>query len=150
MPLKTGDKIPDFSLLDQDGKVRSSKQCKGKKLVLFFYPKDNTPGCTAEVCGFRDKYDLFQLLGSVVWGVSDNNQLSHQKFAEKNKLPFPLLCDESNSLRKKFGVPKTLGFLDGRVTYLVDSNGVVCYVFNDLFNSTKHVTTALQIMEGID
>ena len=149
MSLKIGDKLPDFSLFDQDGKNRTSKQCKGRKIVLFFYPKDDTPGCTAEACRFRDKYDLFKLFGSVVWGVSNDNQLSHQKFAKKNKLPFPLLCDENNSLRKKFGVPKVLGLLDGRVTYLVDSTGVIRHIFNDLINSTKHVTTALQILEGI-
>ena len=78
------------------------------------------------------------------------HQLSHQKFAEKNKHPFPLLCDEQNLLRKKLGVPNALGFLDGRVTYLFDSNGVVCHIFNDLVNSTKHVITALQIIEEID
>ena len=147
MSLKIGDILPDFSLLDQEGKIRTSKQCKGKKLVLFFYPKDDTPGCTAEACGFRDKYDLFKFFGSVVWGVSNDNQLSHQKFAQKNKLPFPLLCDENHSLRKNLGVPKVLGLLDGRVTYLVDSTGVIRHVFNDLFNSTKHVTTALQVLE---
>ncbi len=149
MSLKIGDKLPDFSLFDQEGKNRTSKQCKGRKLVLFFYPKDDTPGCTAEACGFRDKYDLFKLLGCVVWGVSNDNKLSHQKFAQKNKLPFPLLCDENNALRKKFGVPKVLGLLDGRVTYLADSRGVIRHVFNDLLNSTKHVTTALQILEEI-
>ncbi len=146
MSLKIGDKLPDFSLFDQDGKTRTNKHCKGKKLVLFFYPKDDTPGCTAEACGFRDKYDLFKLFGAVVWGVSNDNQLSHQKFAKKNKLPFPLLSDENNLLRSKFGVPKVLGLLDGRVTYLVDSKGVICHVFNDLLNSTKHVTIALQIL----
>ena len=149
MTLLIGDLIPNFSLLDQNGVIRSNKDCKGQTLVLFFYPKNNTPGCTAEACGFRDKYDLFKLFGSVVWGVSNDNQLSHKKFAEKNKLPFPLLCDENNSLRKKFGVPKVLGLLDGRVTYLVDSTGVIRHVFNDLLNSTKHITTALQALEEI-
>ena len=149
MSIQIGDTLPQFSLLDQEGKIRTSKQCKGKKLVLYFYPKDDTPGCTAEACGFRDKYDLFKLLGAVVWGVSSDNQLSHMNFAKKNKLPFPLLCDESNSLRNKFGVPKVLGLLDGRVTYLIDSQGIIRHVFNDLLNSTKHVTTALQILEEI-
>ena len=132
------------------GKLGLVNNVKGKKLILFFYPKDDTPGCTAEACGFRDKYDLFQLFGSVVWGVSNDNQLSHQKFAEMNRLPFPLLCDENSLLRKMFGVPKVLGLLDGRVTYLIDSRGIICHVFNDLFNSTKHVTTALQILEEME
>ena len=150
MSLKIGDKLPDFTLLDQEGKNRTSKHCKGKKLVLFFYPKDDTPGCTTEACGFRDKYELFKLFGSFVWGVSNDNRLSHQKFAEKNKLPFPLLCDENNSLRQKLGVPKVLGLLDGRVTYLVDSTGVIRHIFNDFLNTTKHVTTAIQILEDIE
>ena len=149
MSLKIGDKLPDFSLSDQDGKTRTSKQCKGKKLILFFYPKDDTPGCTAEACGFRDKYDLFKLFGAVVWGVSNDNQLSHKKFAEKNKLPFPILCDENNVLRKMLGVPMVLSLLDGRVTYLVDSNGIIRYIFNDLLNSSKHVTIALEELEKI-
>ena len=90
------------------------------------------------------------MLGAVVWGVNDNNQLSHQKFAEKNKLPFPLLCDEKKSLSKKFGVSRALGLIDGRVTYIVDSKGVIRHVFNDFFNTSRHVTIALQIIEGID
>ncbi len=149
MTLKIGDSIPTFSLLDQTGKSRTNKECKGKPLVLFFYPKDDTPGCTAEACGFRDKYELFNLLGAVVWGVSNDNQSSHLKFAEKNNLPFPLLCDEDNSLRKQFGVPKALGILDGRVTYISDSNGVIRHIFKDLLNGPQHVTEALSILEEI-
>ncbi len=149
MSLKIGEQLPYFSLIDQQGIMRNSKQCKGQKLVLFFYPKDDTPGCSAEVCGFRDKYDLFKLFGSVVWGVSSDDKLSHQKFAEKNKLPFPILCDENNVLRKMLGVPMVLSLLDGRVTYLVDSNGIIRYIFNDLLNSSKHVTIALEELEKI-
>ena len=99
MPLKLGDQIPDFSLSDQLGVSRTNKQAKGRPLVLFFYPKDDTPGCTAENCGFRDKYDLFKLFGAEVWGVSGDDEASHRSFADKNKLPFPLLCDEDNLLR---------------------------------------------------
>ena len=91
MKLKIGDKIPSFSLKDQNGDIRNSDKLR-RPLVLFFYPKDDTPGCTAEACGFRDKYDLFKFFGAVVWGVSNDSQLSHQKFAEKNKFPFPLYC----------------------------------------------------------
>ncbi|WP_320667864.1 peroxiredoxin [Prochlorococcus sp. MIT 1307] len=149
MPLKVGDHAPEFSLLDQLGNLRSNKQLKSKPLVLFFYPKDDTPGCTAEACGFRDKYDLFNLLGAEVWGVSNDNELSHRKFSEKNKLPFPLLCDVGNSVRKLFGVPKVLGILDGRVTYIIDTKGVIRHVFNDLLNGPGHVTEALRILEEI-
>ena len=112
MTLQIGDQIPSFSLFDQFGNPRTNIDCKGQSLVLFFYPKDDTPGCTAEACGFRDKYELFKILGSVVWGVSSDNKASHLKFAEKNKLPYPLLCDKGGLLRKVFGVPKYLGLLD--------------------------------------
>jgi len=149
MTLQIGDATPSFSLFDQTGNPRTNKECKGQPLVLFFYPKDDTPGCTAEACGFRDKYELFRLLGALVWGVSNDNEASHRKFAEKNKLPFPLLCDEDNSLRKKFGVPKVLGLLDGRVTYIIDSKGIIRHVFKDLLNAPQHVTEALTVLQEI-
>ena len=149
MTLQIGDSIPSFSLFDQTGEARTNKECKGQSLVLFFYPKDDTPGCTAEACGFRDKYELFKILGAVVWGVSNDNEASHRRFAEKNKLPFPLLCDEANVLRKQFGVPKVLGLLEGRVTYIIDSKGIIRHVFNDLLNGPQHVTEALTVLEGI-
>ena len=149
MTLQIGNQIPNFSLLDQFGKPRTNIDCKGQSLVLFFYPKDDTPGCTAEACGFRDKYELFKILGSVVWGVSSDNKASHLKFAEKNKLPFPLLCDEDNFLRKQLGVPKVLGILDGRVTYIIDSQGIIRHIFKDLLNGPQHVTEALSVLEGM-
>ena len=150
MALQIGDSIPDFSLLDQDGKFRTNKEIRGKSLVLFFYPMDDTPGCTAEACGFRDKYELFKMLGSVVWGINNATAASHLKFAEKNKLPFPLLCDEDNSVRKQFGVPKVLGLLDGRVTYVIDAKGIIRYIFKDLLNGPQHVTEALTVLEGLE
>ena len=149
MTLQIGDSIPDFSLCDQSGKLRTNSECKGKSLVLFFYPKDDTPGCTAEACGFRDKYNLFEILGAIVWGVNNDTKLNHRKFAEKNQLPFPLLCDEDNLLRKQFGVPKVLGLLDGRVTYIIDSKGIIRHVFKDLLNSPQHVTEALTVLEEL-
>ena len=149
MALTVGDKIPEFSLVDQSGTTRSYKQIKGKPLVLFFYPKNDTPGCIAEACGFRDKYDLFKIFGAEVWGVNNDLAENHQKFAEKNKLPFPLLCDSSNALRLSFGVPKVLGLFDGRVTYIIDPKGIVRHIFNDLLNGPAHVTEALQILDEI-
>ncbi len=149
MALQIGDAIPEFSLFDHTGKPRTNIECKGKLLVLFFYPKDDTPGCTDEACGFRDKYNLFEILGAVVWGVNNDSEASHRKFAEKNELPFPLLCDEDNLLRKQFGVPKVLGLLDGRVTYIINSQGIICHVFKDLINGPQHVTEALRVLENI-
>ena len=147
--LKEGDKAPDFKAEDQDGNTITLNDYKGKKLVLFFYPKASTPGCTAEACGFRDKYDLFKIFGAEVWGVSSDDSISHLKFIEKNNLPFPLLCDTDNSLRKLFGVPKVLGLIDGRVTYIIDSKGKICHVFNDLLNGPAHVNEALRILDEI-
>ena len=149
MTLCIGDFAPNFTLPNQDGFDTSLSSFKGSRVVIYFYPKDDTPGCTAENCGFRDKYDLFKLFGAEVWGVSGDNEASHRSFADKNKLPFPLLCDTDNSLRKAFGVPKVLGLLDGRVTYIVDSNGVIRHIFNDLLNGPAHVNEALRVLGEI-
>ncbi len=149
MTLQIGDQIPTFSLPDQTGRKRTNEECKGKPLVLFFYPKDNTPGCTAEACGFRDSYELFRFLGAEVWGVNNASEVSHRKFAEKNSLPFPLLCDEGNVLRTQFGAPKVFGLLAGRVTYIIDSKGIIRHVFSDLLNAPQHVTEALSVLERI-
>tara|TARA_Y100001968_G_scaffold164649_1_gene150692 strand:+ start:1185 stop:1634 length:450 start_codon:yes stop_codon:yes gene_type:complete len=146
--LKIGDQIPSFSLKDQNGKIRTSYK-SNKPLVLFFYPKDDTPGCTIEVCGFRDKYDLFQILGADVWGISNGNAQSHLKFANKNKLQYPLLCDQNNILRKQFGVPKTLGFLEGRVTYIINTKGIIIHIFEDLLNGPAHIKEAIMALKKI-
>ncbi len=149
LPLQVGDLIPNFSLLDQAGKTRTDLEFRGKPLVLFFYPKDDTPGCTIEVCGFRDKYDLFKILGAQVCGVSNGDEVSHFEFSKKNKLEYPLLCDTTNSLRKQFGVPKFLGMLDGRVTYVIDSKGIIQHIFEDLLNGPAHIKEALRALKEI-
>ena len=131
--MQIGDKVPEFSLLDQNGTKRTNNDLK-TPLVLFFYPKDDTPGCTIEVCGFRDKYDLFKVLGAQVWGVSNGSSSSHLAFANKNKLQYPLLFDKNDLLRKAFKVPKVLGLVDGRVTYVIDRNGIIKHIFRDLLN----------------
>ena len=146
MNLKVGNKIPSFSLKDQNGNKRTSDKFN-KPLVLFFYPKDDTPGCTIEACGFRDKYDLFKILGAEVWGISNGNSQSHLQFANKNKLQYPLLCDRDNTLRKKFGVPKKLGFIEGRVTYIIDSNGIIIHIFEDLLNGPAHIKEAIRALK---
>ncbi len=148
MKLNVGDKIPSFSLKDQNGNIRTSDKFN-KPLVLFFYPKDDTPGCTIEVCGFRDKYDLFKILGAEVWGISNGNSQSHLEFATKNKLQYPLLCDINNTLRKKFGVPKKLGFIEGRVTYIMDSTGKIIHIFEDLLNGPAHIKEAIRALKQL-
>ena len=146
--LKVGDKIPSFSLKDQNGKIRTAAKFN-KPLVLFFYPKDDTPGCTIEACGFRDKYDLFRILGADVWGVSNADSKSHLEFASKNKLQYPLLCDLDNTLRKKFGVPKKLGFIEGRVTYIINSQGTIIHIFEDLLNGPAHIKEAIRALKKL-
>ena len=148
MKLKIGDQIPSFSLIDQKGNIRASNNLK-KSLVLFFYPKDDTPGCTIEACGFRDKYDLFKILGAEVWGISNGSAQSHLGFANKNKLQYPLLSDENNTLRKQFGVPKTLGFIEGRVTYIINSEGIIKHIFEDLLNGPAHIKEAIKALKKL-
>ena len=148
MKLKIGDQIPSFSLKDQNGHTRTSNK-SNKPLVLFFYPKDDTPGCTIEARGFRDKYDLFKILGAEVWGISNGDSQSHLKFANKNKLQYPLLCDQNNILRKQFGVPKVLGFIEGRVTYIINSQGIIIHIFEDLLNGPAHIKEAIRALKKI-
>ena len=146
--MKIGDQIPSFSLKDQNGNIRTSNQVN-KSLVLFFYPKDDTPGCTIEACGFRDKYDLFKILGAEVWGISNGSRQSHLGFANKNKLQYPLLCDQNNILRKKFGVPKKLGLIEGRVTYIINSDGIIIHIFEDLLNGPAHIKEAIKALKKL-
>ena len=148
MKLKIGDQIPLFSLNDQNGNIRTSHKLK-KSLVLFFYPKDDTPGCTIEACGFRDKYDLFKILGAEVWGISNGSIKSHLGFANKNKLQYPLLCDKNNILRNQFGVPKKLGFIEGRVTYIINSEGIIKHIFEDLLNGPAHIKEAIKALKKL-
>ena len=149
MSLKIGDQAPKFELKDQNGRIRSNKNLRGKNLILFFYPKDETPGCTAEACSFRDNYSLFQELKTEVWGVSSDNKISHSRFSEKYALQFPLLIDEGNSLRKNFGVQNSFGFLPSRVTYIINKEGEIVNIFNNLLNGPAHVENSLQIVKAM-
>jgi peroxiredoxin Q/BCP len=147
--LQSGDRAPLIALQDQNGVERRSDQLAGKSLVLFFYPKDDTPGCTMEACAFRDSYADLQALGAEVWGVSGDNAGSHQRFASRHNLPYPLLVDQNNQLRKAFGVPGVLGLLPGRVTYVIDGEGVVRHVFNNLLDGPAHRREALDCLKHL-
>ena len=147
--LKSGDRAPLIALQDQNGVERRSDQLAGKALVLSFYPKDDTPGCTMEACAFRDSYADLQALGAEVWGVSGDNAGSHQRFASRHNLPYPLLVDQNNQLRKSFGVPGVLGLLPGRVTYVIDAEGVVRHVFNNLLDGPAHRREALDCLKRL-
>ena len=146
MPLAPGDRAPHIALRDAEGQERTSDQLQGRPLVLFFYPKDDTPGCTAEACAFRDSYADIQSLGAEVWGVSGDNASSHRRFAQRHGLSFPLLVDEGNRLRQAFEVPSVLGLLPGRVTYLIDGDGVIRLVFNNLLDGAAHRREALKAL----
>ncbi len=144
------DPAPEIALPDQSGKMVSLKDYAGKKVVvLYFYPKDETSVCTAEACSFRDSYDKFVELGAEVIGVSSDSVKSHQKFAEKNHLQFSLLADTSGTARKAFGVPNTGFVLPGRVTYVIDKEGVVRYVFNSMLDGAKHSSEAMKIVKDL-
>lgn len=150
MSIKIGDTAPDFTLLSQSGESISLKDFIGKKsVVLYFYPKDDTPGCTKEACAFRDSYEVFKDTGAEVIGVSDDSLDSHQKFATKYQLPFTLLSDIGSKVRKLYGVPATLGILPGRVTYVIDKNGIVQHIFNSQLNFKGHVEESLKILQKV-
>jgi thioredoxin-dependent peroxiredoxin len=149
MALQVGDRAPDFSLPDQNGQLVSLSQFAGRPVVLYFYPKDDTPGCTAEACAFRDQYSVFQEAGAVIIGVSGDSVADHQKFATKHKLPFLLISDQGSSLRKAYGVPSTLFVLPGRVTYVIDQKGIIRLLFNSMLDFAGHVDQALQVIQGL-
>lgn len=149
--IEQGDQVPAFQLPDQTGETFDSKTLHGKKHVIFFYPKDETPGCTKEACSFRDSYQDFQAAGAEVIGISSDEIRSHQSFISNHNLPYTLLSDTEKKVRKKFGVPGSLfGLLPGRVTYIVDSNGTVQHVFNSQLNSEGHVKKAIEIVNQIN
>jgi peroxiredoxin Q/BCP len=142
--IRVGDKAPDFSATAQDGStVRLGDYLGQKALVLFFYPKDNSPICTKEACSFRDSYEQFVEAGAEVIGVSSDSPDSHQAFTERYRLSFPLISDKDNSLRKLFGVRSTMGVLPGRATYVIDKEGIVRLIFSAQFASDEHVQKAL-------
>lgn len=145
--IQVGSKVPDFTLPDQTGKnITLSDILKTHQVVLYFYPKDETPGCTKEACTFRDQYEDFKKAGAEVVGISSDSSDSHKNFAANHKLPFTLLSDEKGEVRKLFGVPTTMGLFPGRVTYVINKQGVVTMVFNSQFNAEKHVSEALKIL----
>jgi peroxiredoxin Q/BCP len=151
--VQVGDLAPDFSLPAQDGKTVSLKDFRGKKaVVLYFYPKDDTPGCTREACSFRDSYEDFKDAGAEVIGVSADSPESHQQFIAKYHLPFTLVSDSDNALRKLYGVQNVstekYGVLPGRVTYVIDKEGIVRHVFSSLFEAERHTTEAINILKA--
>ncbi|MFB6457929.1 peroxiredoxin [Chitinophaga sp. Hz27] len=148
--IKAGDKVPEFKLQDQNGNTFDIATVVGKQpLVIYFYPKDETSVCTKEACSFRDSYEDFKKYGAMVIGISSDNVASHKSFATHHNLPFTLLSDPDQKVRKLFGVPKTF-VIPGRVTYIVDKKGVVVHTFNSMKDGEKHVTESLEALKKMN
>jgi peroxiredoxin Q/BCP len=149
--LSVGDICPSFSLLDQHGETINSSDLIGTQLlVIYFYPKDDTPACTKEACSFRDSHADFADLGCKVIGISSDSVNAHLKFAEKHRLNFTLLADINSEVRKSFGVPRALfGILPGRVTYIIDLKGTVQGIFNSMTDPSGHITHALDTVRAL-
>jgi peroxiredoxin Q/BCP len=146
--LKVGNKAPEFNLPDQEGKLHSLKESKGKWILLYFYPKDDTPGCTVEACSIRDNYSAFKKAGIVVYGMSADSVKKHAKFAEKHDLPFTLLSDESKDTlnaygvwaKKKFMGREYMGIL--RNSFLIDPDGKIAKIYEGV-KPTEHAKEVL-------
>lgn len=147
--IEIGSTIPQFALADQNGNLFDINSVLGKKnLVIYFYPKDDSPGCTAQACSFQDHFEIFKEADAVIIGISGQSVESHKAFALKHRLSFTLLSDEGNKIRKQFGVATNLfGLLPGRVTYVADKTGKVIYIFNSQMQVKKHVDEALRILK---
>jgi thioredoxin-dependent peroxiredoxin len=141
--LSRGARIPDVTLVDTDGSQVTLASLVDRPIVLYFYPKDDTPGCSAEACRFRDDYEAFVAAGADVIGVSADDGRSHARFREKYNLPFRLMSDPDGAARKAFGIPNTLGILPGRATFVIDHDGKILYSFNSQFLPQRHVSNAL-------
>jgi peroxiredoxin Q/BCP len=148
--IDVGDKAPDFTLPSQSGDpVRLYDRIGQHVVVLYFYPKDETSGCTAEACAFRDSHEVFTDAGADVIGVSSDSVDRHARFAGKHQLPFTLLSDAGGKVRKTYRVPATLGVVPGRVTYVIDRTGTVRHVFNSMTNIDRHVKDALAVVRQL-
>ena len=149
--IKVGEKAPDFTLPSQMGdKVTLSEYFGKKNTVLFFYPKDESAGCTREACKFRDEYDVFTSLDAEVLGISSQSIESHESFATHHGLPFILLSDEKNEVRKLYDVPASMGIIAGRVTFIIDKKGIIRHIFSSQFQPEKHVSEALEVLRKLE
>ncbi len=151
MSISIGDSCPHFSLQNQDGQTINIQDYFGNKnVVIYFYPKDNTAGCTKEACSFRDAMQDLNNLDCEVVGISADNVASHKAFANQFRLTFNLLSDVGNSVRKSFKVPANLfGLIPGRVTYIVNKEGKVIHIINSQMNPDKHIKETIEIISSL-
>ncbi len=146
--LQVMDKLPELSLPDENNVIIISRKLTGFPMVKYFYPKDETPGCTSEACSFRDHFHDFTVAGAKVIGISSDSPESHRNFKKKHHFPFTLLSDTGNKVRKLFGVPADmLGLIPGRVTYVFNPQGILVHSFKSLLNTEKHVTKSFEIIK---
>jgi peroxiredoxin Q/BCP len=148
--LAVGDQAPLFTLPDQHGKsVALASLLQAGPVVVFFYPKDNTTGCTAQACAFRDAYQAFQTAGAHVVGISSDSTESHRSFADQHGFSYSILSDTEQTVRQAFGVPKSLGLIAGRVTYILDNTGRIRHIFNSQLNIKGHISQALEQVQAL-
>jgi peroxiredoxin Q/BCP len=148
--LNIGDSLPTFELPNQDEQTIISQSWLGQPVVIFFYPKDNTPGCTAEACAFRDQFAEFRQLEAKIIGISQDSPKSHQKFIADYSLPFDLLSDTKNTVRNQFGVKGNLfGLIPGRATYIFDAQGKLKHIFQSQLQAKQHIKEALEQLQKV-
>ncbi|NLE86435.1 MAG: peroxiredoxin [Myxococcales bacterium] len=148
--LSVGDRAPEFTLPDETGREVSLKELReAGPVVVYFYPRDDTPGCTVEACTFRDSYEEFVGAGATVVGISADDGGSHQAFRSKHGLPFVLLTDADGSVAAAYGVKKTLGLLPGRATFVLDREGIVQSAFSSQLRVRQHVERALDVVRRL-
>ncbi|MFG1446562.1 MAG: peroxiredoxin [Thermoplasmatales archaeon] len=147
MPLRVGDKAPDFTGISDSGeKITLSEKLKEGPVVLYFYPKDETPGCVAEACAFRDRWEYVRKLGATILGVSSDSAESHKKFKANRNLQFTLIADEDKQIRKAYGATGTL--IPPRITFVIDKQGTIREVYNSQLNASNHVEVALKSLKS--
>ena len=145
--INVGDKAPKFALIDQDGKIVRLHDYRGSNVVLFFYPRNHTPGCTRDACGFRDQFAAFQETDTIVIGISEDSPDSHLSFARRYQLPYRLLSDGNREVATSYGVRRFLGILSQRVTFVIDRTGVVRNIFSSHFQLYRHISESLANLE---
>jgi peroxiredoxin Q/BCP len=149
--IRVGEEAPNFTLRDQDNLEVSLEEHQNKNnVVLFFYPKDFSPGCTTQACSFRDSYEDFTDLGAVVIGISGDSVESHKKFLNAYLLPFTLLSDTEGEVRSLYGATKAFGLIPGRYTFIIDKKGIIRHIFTSETNMQKHIDEALRVLKEIN
>lgn len=151
MTVSVGQRAPDFTLPSTTGATVTLSSFIGRRaVVLFFYPQDDTPGCSVEACSFRDAYEGFAAAGAEVIGISSDSIASHERFARKHRLPMTLVSDSGGAVRALYGVKSTLGLLPGRATFVIDKTGTVRHVFVSQFRVRQHASEALEVVKSLE